>query len=71
MNLRELVDLAITKALEYIVESDHEGFFEEMVDAAVMDGMDREDLYGINDQLDEYLKIDDSEDDEEDDDLPY
>lgn len=66
MNLRELVELTIEKALEYIVESDHEGFFEELVDAAVMEGMDREDLYGINDELDEYLKIDDTDEEEED-----
>lgn len=66
MNLRELVDLTMAKALEYIVESDHEGFFEELVDAAVMEGMDREDLYGINDELDQYLKIDDPEADEDD-----
>lgn len=65
MNLRELVELTIEKALEYIVESDHEGFFEELVDGAVMEGMDREDLYGINDQLDEYLKIDGSEGEED------
>lgn len=69
MNLRELVELTIEKALQYIVESDHEGFFEELVDAAVMEGMDREDLYGINDELDEYLKIDDT--DEEEDGDPY
>lgn len=65
MNLRELVELTIEKALEYIVESDHEGFFEELVDAAVMEGMDREDLYGINDELDEYLKIDDTDEEED------
>lgn len=70
MNLRELVNLTMAKALEYIVESDHEGFFEELVDIAVMEGMDREDLYGINDELDEYLKIDDQED-EEDEGEPY
>lgn len=66
MNLRELVDLAISKALEYIVDSDHEGFLEELVNSAVIEGMDREDLFGINDELDEYLKLDEDEDEEED-----
>lgn len=69
MNLKELVDLTITKALEYIVDSDHDGFFEELVDAAVMEGMDREDLYGLNDKLDEFLNID--LDETEDDDSEY
>lgn len=66
MNLRELVDLSISKALEYIVDSDHEGFLEELVNSAVIEGMDREDLFGINDELDEYLKLDEDEDEEED-----
>ncbi len=65
MNLRELVNLTMATALDYIVDSDHEGFFEELVDAAVMEGMDREDLYGISDELDAYLKIDDQDEDED------
>jgi hypothetical protein len=64
MNLRELVELTIDKALEYIVEADHEIFLEELVDTAVNEGMDREELFGINSELDEYLKV--QEDEEED-----
>ena len=43
MNLREVVDSTISKALEYISNSDHEGFFEELVDSLVMGGTDRDD----------------------------
>lgn len=67
MNLRELVELTIDKALEYIVESDHEIFLEELVNEAVTQGMDREELYGINDELDDYLKLDEDHEDEVDD----
>lgn len=66
MNLRELVELTIDKALEYIVESDHEIFLEELVNSAVTEGMDREELYGINDELDDYLKIGDGDHDDAD-----
>lgn len=65
MNLRELVELTIDKALEYIVESDHESFLEELVNTAVIEGMDREDLYGINDELDDYLKLDEDHEEED------
>lgn len=71
MNLRELTQLIIDKALEYVDDSDHESYFEELVDAAVMAGMDREDLYGINSQFDKFLKIGDEPDDDDEDSDAY
>ena len=67
MNLNEIVEITISKALEYVVEADHESFFEEIVDAVVMSGMDREDLFGLNKHLDTYLKVSDDEDADESD----
>ena len=67
MNLRELIDLTINKSLEYIVESDHDSFLEELVDDANAEGIDSKELYGINDALDAFLsKNNDEEDDDHD-----
>lgn len=71
MNLREIIDLTINTAMEYIVDSDHESFFEEIVDSAVMGGLDRDELYGLNKELDKHLNLDEVDDEEDEDNGNY